>query len=274
MTVFERRRFWVRDEMFLSQAEHAPQVLALLIRHLCSWWLSANGAVTNREYLTELRALHSQALVHQQPTSICLSILLANLLAHRPGERPHADTCHPHKDAVVHVDDTFLGLQVDLLWLHLFDHGIQLHVHALAGKVVLHIVANRLVEHCQEAWESLHKRDLEVFGDLGIPTLDILFDEVRELAAKFDTCRSSTNDYEVQESLHGGQISGGIGDLGLFDDVQHLLSQCSPVLDFFQKPAVLVDARDAEGVWLRANGDHEVIVVQGEAGVTVHLLLL
>ena len=68
-------------------------------------------------------------------------------------------------------------------------------------------------------------------------------------------CRSSTNDYEVQESLHlglleqlgqlgaeqgagelrsrdpgGGQISGGIGDLGLFDDVQHLLAECMPCM--------------------------------------------
>mmetsp|Transcript_23002 Transcript_23002/g.71631 ORF Transcript_23002/g.71631 Transcript_23002/m.71631 type:complete len:291 (+) Transcript_23002:630-1502(+) len=158
-----------------------------------------------------------------------------------------------------------------LAGLHLLDHRIEAHADALPHEVVLHVGAHGLVEHCQNAGQSLHERDLEEVRNLGVAPLQVLLDEVRELAAELHARGPAAHDDEAQEPPGLRLVARGHGHVGLLYEVEHLLADLAPVLDLLEEAAVLRHARDAECVRLHANGNDEVVVVEADVVVAEHL---
>mmetsp|Transcript_100300 Transcript_100300/g.214921 ORF Transcript_100300/g.214921 Transcript_100300/m.214921 type:complete len:257 (-) Transcript_100300:541-1311(-) len=255
MVVGERLGRRVSDQVLRPQAEHPAQVLALLVGNLGSWRLAAHGAIANGEDLTRPCALDAEALVHQQPSAVGLASLLADALAEGPRKGAHANTGDPNHDPVVEALDALLRLQVDLFTLHLLYHRIELHVHALIGKVILHVGSHRLVEHCQKARQGFHQGHLEVLRDLRVPPYQVVLDEVGELATELHTRGAATHDDDVQELLHLGHVTRRPGHVRLLNDVEHFPTHLPAVFDLLQKHPVLVHARDAESVRLGTHGD-------------------
>mmetsp|Transcript_17441 Transcript_17441/g.49523 ORF Transcript_17441/g.49523 Transcript_17441/m.49523 type:complete len:555 (-) Transcript_17441:71-1735(-) len=268
-------RLRAREHVLATSAEELAQVLALLERHLRGGRIAADRAIADSEDLPGRGALDPQALVHEQATAVGLAVVRADLLAQRLREGPHADASDPNKGTVLHgVDTAVLVFHLHDVFRHLLDRGVESDVDALAHQVLVHVAADGLVEHRQEARERLHEGHLEVFGDPGVAFLQVHADEVRELSAKLDARRPAADDDEVEHLLHLVDTARGHGHVGPVDDVQHVLAHGPAVLDLLHEECVLVDARDAEGVGLRADGDDEVVIVQGQVLVAVDLLRL
>mmetsp|Transcript_86086 Transcript_86086/g.278080 ORF Transcript_86086/g.278080 Transcript_86086/m.278080 type:complete len:359 (-) Transcript_86086:238-1314(-) len=274
MEVGERRGPRVGDAVLATKTEHPTQVLPLLESDLGGRRLAADGAVADGKHLAQWRAHDSQALVDQQASAIRLPLLLPDLLDQVLGEWSHADTCYPDHDAVLQRRLTTLVPQIDIVFIHLFHHRVQLDLDALALQVLLHVLANALVEHGQEPGKRLHERHLEVRSDLRVAPDEVLLNKIGELATELDSCGTTSDNDEVQHLLHLVQLARRKRDVCALDDVEHLLPQLTAVLDLLQEEGVLLHAGDAEGVGLRAHSDHQVVVVQCHLRIAKHLLLL
>eukprot|EP00401_Gymnodinium_catenatum_P028063 CAMPEP_0117614436 /NCGR_PEP_ID=MMETSP0784-20121206/84038_1 /TAXON_ID=39447 /ORGANISM="" /LENGTH=447 /DNA_ID=CAMNT_0005418171 /DNA_START=171 /DNA_END=1512 /DNA_ORIENTATION=- len=263
VAICETLRRVVADRIFIPSAEHAAQVLALLRRYLGGRRLPAHRAIADGKDLAQPGAFHAQALVHEEPAAIGLPRVGPDLLTELPRERPHADARDPDERPEIDcLHSPVLELDLNVVLVRFFHHRVQTHVDALAHQVLLDVLAHGFLEHRKQARERLHECDLEMFAKLRELSDQILFDEVGQFAAELDSCWPAAYDHHVQQLLHTVQLSSGKRHVGLLHAVEKLLPDLSAMLDLLQEHSMLVDAGNAEGVGLRANGDDKVVVVQ------------
>ena len=81
-------------------------------------------------------------------------------------------------------------------------------------------------EHGKDIGQSFNESDVEVVRDFRHPFLEVLLEEVLELASEFNTCGTSPNDYHVKEALSffGRLVFEACGFYAVHDTLPDFLS--------------------------------------------------
>lgn len=154
-------------------------------------------------------------------------------------------------------------LGLDRRLRHLLDHGLGLDVNLLLAERVLGVVNQLLGEGGQHVGQGLDQRDLEARADLGDQLLDVLLEEVLQLASELDAGRATADDNHVHQAV---DLLGALTLEGSsLNAVHNLLADALGVANLLEERAVLLDAGNAKGGVLGADADDEHVV--GDLGL-------
>ena len=244
--------------------EETSQEVTLLRGNLGGRGVSGDGAVTDSPDVAG--TLDNEVLVHGKTAA---RVLLGRDAVHEVLD-DGADSVAggPDEETVGEGDllTATIGLAdlgLDSLVGDLLDHGLGHDVDLLLLEGALGVLDQLLGEAGKDVGKSLDEGDAEAVSDIGNELLDVLLEEILELASKLDTSGTTTNDNHVQKTVN--LLLGLALESGSLDAVHDLLANALGITNLLEEAGVLTDTGNAEGGVLSTDTNHQHVV--GDLGL-------
>lgn len=237
---------------FGEGVEKAGEEGAFLGRDLCCGGVVGDGAVADGPDV--FGAVDDEVFVHGKAAA---GVLLRGDLGHEIlDDGADGVAGGPDEEAVgegleLFGSVGFCEFGFDVFVSDLFDHGLCTNINGLFLKSGFGVVDELLGKHGEDVGESLDEGDVEVVGDFRDPFLEILLEEVLELAGEFDTCGTTAYDDHVEEAFT--LFRRLIFEAGGFDAVHDALADLLGVANFLEETRVFADTGDAKGCIFSTN---------------------
>jgi hypothetical protein len=179
--------------------EHSGEVGALLGCDLCRGRIRARGTIPDREDAS-VCSLHPHLVVDTDPPSVRLHI--RKVLHQVPADLTGFVSTRPDDEATGDLLVLALGrLHEHAVRLDLLHHRLRQHVDLRLLERVERVADQLLAEHRQDGRQGLDQGDPDLARQLGVPLLEILFEEIVELTGELDTRRTTADNDSMQEAV-------------------------------------------------------------------------
>lgn len=244
--------------------EETSQEVALLSGDLGGRGVSSDGAVTDSPDIAG--TLDNEVLVHGKTAA---RVLLGRDAVHEVlDDGAHGVASGPDEETVGESNLLtgtigFVDFGLDGLFGDLLDHGLGHDVNLLLLEGALRVLDQLLGEAGKDVGKSLDEGDAEAVSNIGNELLDVLLEEILELASELDTSGTTTNDNHVQKTVN--LLLGLALESGSLDAVHDLLANALGITNLLEEAGVLTDTGNAEGGVLSTDTNHQHVV--GDLGL-------
>lgn len=183
--------------------EQAREEVALLTGNLGGGGVAGNGAVTDSPDVAG--TLHNKVFVYSEAAA---RVLLRRDTLHEILDDGTNGVAGSPDEKTVGEYNRLLGAvgasshSLNRLVCDLFDHGLGVNVDLFLLEGALGVLDELLGEAREDVGESLDQRHAEAVADLGNQLLDVLLEEVLQLAGELDTSRATANHHHVHETVN------------------------------------------------------------------------
>lgn len=244
--------------------EETSQEVTLLRGNLGGRGVASDGAVTDSPDV--VGTLNNEVLVHGKTAA---RVLLGRDTVHEVlDDGANSVASGPDEETVGEGDllTRTIGLAdlgLDGLVGDLLNHGLGHDVDLLLLEGALGVLDQLLGETGENVGKGLDEGDAEAVSDIGNELLDVLLEEILELASELDTSGATTNDNHMQKTvnlllrlaLEGGSL----------DAVHDLLANALGITNLLEEAGVLTDTGNTEGSVLSTDTNHKHVV--GDLGL-------
>lgn len=231
---------------FGEGVEEAGKEGALLARDLGGWGVVGDGTVTDGPDV--LSTVDDEVFVYGEAAA---GVLLRRYLGHEVlDDGADGVTGGPDEEAVGEGFELFGPVRFCEFGFNVFvgnslDHSLCANGNRFFFEGGFGVVDELLGEHGQDVRKGFDKRDMEIVSDFRDPFLEVLLEEVLELASEFDTGGTTAHDDHVEEAFT--LLRRLIFEAGRFDTVHDALADLLGVANFLQETRMFADTGYAKG---------------------------
>ena len=133
----------------------------------------------------------------------------------------------------------------------------------ILAPVLLHgVVGEAGIEHGEDFWGDVIKRDAEVGHQVWVHLREVIGSEVGQTGCEFHARGSAAYDSDMEKMAF--RRFGDEGEFGEFEEVEDSAADTTGVVDVFEEEGVFFDAGRVEGLGVAAYGYDELVVGDGE----------
>ena len=253
--LLDRSKF-VAEGFGLSEHGKRPGEVGSLLRSgLGGGRVRGGGAIPNCK---DFRSAEDSHVVVDGKTSSVL-LVLGQVTHELSRDTTGRVSGRPNEETIGNLSDFLVGvLHLDRLFRHVLDHGSGQDINLVFLESGFSVLDQLLGKGGKDVGESFDQGDLELVGDFGVPSLQVVNQEIVQFSGVFDTGGTTTDDDHVHESLlfFFRLTSKGRS----LDTVQESSPDFISVLEFLEETSVLGYTFHSKCLTLGSNGVDEVVV--------------